>query len=279
MTALTGKTPPAGSDPADWGGQDLINTLKNLEYFLDRALDGNFADAADLHDELMAELRTLAADTGTHIPADATLAQANALLTQRFAARDGDVLARAGVDACVRAGIDIARRAGRRRRAAMTGRGEVVGLFRSGGGVPKLGVDTIDIGWRGVAGDVQAHRQHHGRAFQAVCLWSADVIDALRIEGHPVSPGSVGENVTVRGLDWPAIRPGTRLGLGSALLEVSSYATPCSQIAGSFTHRAFNRINEDDHPGWARIYGWVLRPGVVSIGDAVIVEPEARNAR
>lgn len=279
MAAMNGMNGMNGTDPSEWGGQDLVNTLKSLAYFLDRALDGDDADASDLQAELMAAFQSLADETGTRFPDHATLAQANALLTERFAARDGDVLARESVDAAVRAGIDIARRAGRRRRSTLTGTGSVVGLFRSGGGVPKLGVDTVEIAWRGVVGDAQDHRQHHGRAFQAVCLWSSEVIEALRGEGHPVSPGSVGENVTIGGLDWPAIRPGTRIGLGSAVLEISSYATPCSQIARSFTHRAFNRINEDDHPGWARVYAWVLAPGTVALGNVVTVEPEAHHGR
>ena len=261
------------TDPADWSTEDLFATLRNLEYFLDRCLDGDHADAPDLDAELMEAFRVLAADTATTIPALATLADANRLLTQRFAARDGDSLARLPAETCVRTGMAIARRAGRRRRMAMHGTGAVVGLFRSGGGVPKLGVDRVDIDWRGVDGDVQAHRQHHGRAFQAVCLWSKEVIDQLRAEGHPVQPGNAGENITVAGLDWPAIRPGTRLGLGTAVLEVSSYATPCRQIARWFSGRQFIRIDEDANPGSARVYAWVLKPGAVGVGDVVVVEP------
>ncbi len=263
----------SGTDPSEWSSQDLLNTLRHLDDFLDRYLDGDHSDAVDLDGELLAAFRVLGADTATTIPEIASSADANRLLTQRFGARDGDSLARSSVDTCVRTGIDIVRRAGRRRRADMTGTGSVVGLFRSGGGVPKVGAERVEIGWRGVEGDVQAHRQHHGRAFQAVCLWSAEVIESLQAEGHPVYPGNVGENVTVAGLDWPAIRPGTRLGLGTGVLEVSSYATPCRQIARWFTERQFIRIDEDANPGWARIYAWVLRPGTVAVGDAVVVEP------
>ena len=40
-------------------------------------------------------------------------------------------------------------------------------------------VDGIDISWSGPVGDRQRTRQHHGRPFQAVCLWSTEVIEAL----------------------------------------------------------------------------------------------------
>jgi hypothetical protein len=37
---------------------------------------------------------------------------------------------------------------------------------------------------------------------------SLELIDQLRLEGHPIVPRSVGENVTISGLDWHSIRPG-----------------------------------------------------------------------
>ena len=119
--------------------------------------------------------------------------------------------------------------------------GTVVQLNRSGGGVPKLPLPVVDVDWGGVVGDVQVNRRHHGRPFQALCLWDADVIDRFASEGHPIGYGSAGENVTVRGLDWRRVRPGVRLRLGTVRCEVSSYAVPCSQNAGWFVGRAFNR--------------------------------------
>ena len=40
--------------------------------------------------------------------------------------------------------------------------GVVAQLNRSDGGVPKTPVDRVEVGWRGVAGDRQRSRQHHG---------------------------------------------------------------------------------------------------------------------
>lgn len=143
----------------------------------------------------------------------------------------------------------------------------------SGGGVPKRPVDEAAVGHRGLAGDRQAARQHHGRPLQALCLWSTEVIDALRAEGHPIVPGLAGENLTLGGLDWATIRPGVRLRLGTVLAEVSAYATPCKKNAGWFADGDFNRMDHDRHPGWSRAYAWVREPGTVRTGDEVIVEP------
>jgi hypothetical protein len=151
--------------------------------------------------------------------------------------------------------------------------GAVVQINTSGGGVPKLAVDEVEVGYRGLLGDRQAARKHHGRPFQALCLWSADVIGALQSEGHPVAPGLAGENLTISGLDWSTLRPGVRVLAGEVLAEISAYATPCKKNAAWFAGGDFNRMQQERHPGWSRLYAWVLEPGRIRTGDAVLVEP------
>lgn len=152
--------------------------------------------------------------------------------------------------------------------------GAVAGLFASGGGVPKLPIDEAVIGYRGVDGDRQQTRRHHGRVWQALCLWSADVVDRLQREGHPIAPGRAGENVSVAGIDWTTLRPGVRLALGATVLaEVSAYAAPCKQNQAWFLDGDFGRMGHDREPGIGRIYASVLRDGVLRTGDPVIVEP------
>ena len=151
--------------------------------------------------------------------------------------------------------------------------GAVAQLNVSDGGVPKRPVRSAEVGLRGLADDRQAVRRHHGRPLQALCLWSTEVIDALRAEGHPIAPGLAGENITLAGIDWATIRPGVRLRIGGVLAEISAYATPCKNNAGWFVDRDFNRINHDHHPGWSRAYAWVREPGTIRTGDQVIVEP------
>jgi MOSC domain-containing protein YiiM/uncharacterized damage-inducible protein DinB len=156
---------------------------------------------------------------------------------------------------------------------APTQEGRVAQLNVSDGGVPKKPIEVAEVGDRGLVGDRQAARQHHGRPLQALCLWSADVIDALRAEGHPIEAGSAGENVTVAGIEWRTIRPGTQLLIGDVLAEVSAWAVPCKKNAAWFSDRDFNRMSHDRHPGWSRAYAWVREPGTIRQGDPVVVEP------
>ena len=153
-------------------------------------------------------------------------------------------------------------------------RGRLAQINVSAGGVPKRAVaDSVDIDAGGVVGDVQRNRRHHGRPFQALSLWSRDVIGALRDEGHPIEAGSAGENLTVSGLDWAAIRPGTILSIGPVRCEVTAYASPCAHNNQWFTHRDSQRIRHEQHPGWSRVYASILRPGTVAVDDEVVVEP------
>jgi len=157
--------------------------------------------------------------------------------------------------------------------AAQTG--TVAGLFVSGGGVPKSPVDEAVVGRRGVAGDRQAARQHHGRVFQALCVWSAEVVEALAEAGHPIGPGAAGENVSVRGLDWRRVRVGAPLRIGSVVAQVSAFATPCAKNARWFADRDFSRIDHDRHPGWARAYATVLGDGRIRPGDPCNVKRDS----
>jgi MOSC domain-containing protein YiiM len=152
----------------------------------------------------------------------------------------------------------------------MTGRVEAVNTSR--GGVPKQTVFEALITTHGVDGDHQKDLAHHGGTERAVVLFSLEIIHALQREGHPIATGTVGENLTVSGLDWPTIVPGTHLTIGDVELEITRYATPCNNIRGSFHDHDFLRIFQDRHPGWSRVCARVVRSGVVRPGDSISVE-------
>lgn len=144
--------------------------------------------------------------------------------------------------------------------------GRVTGLFRSRGGVPKLLVDRAMVRATGMEGDAQANRRFHGGPMRALCLYAQERLDALAAEGHPVQPGQLGENVTIAGLDWAAVRPGVLLRIGPVLAEVTGYAAPCEKIGYAFRERAFKRIGQKVNPGWSRVYVRILGEGEVVVG-------------
>ena len=151
----------------------------------------------------------------------------------------------------------------------MSDAGRIVQISVSTGGVPKLAVDAARVTAWGLEGDAHRDPEHHGGPDRAVCLYSMEVIRGLVAEGHTVRPGTLGENVTVEGLDWAAIAPGARVLLGeSVLLEVTRYTTPCLNIRAAFTGGDVGRVSQKRHPGSSRLYTRVLREGTIRTGDS-----------
>ncbi|MDP9313689.1 MAG: MOSC domain-containing protein [Chloroflexota bacterium] len=148
--------------------------------------------------------------------------------------------------------------------------GHIFSLQISRGGVPKLPIRTAVVSELGLDGDKQRDRRHHGGPERALCLFSLEEIVKLQAEGHPIFPGSTGENVTVAGMDWAALDLGACLQLGDdVLIQISSYTVPCSNIADSFQDGEFKRISQKLHPGESRLYARVLRGGTLLVGQPV----------
>ena len=155
----------------------------------------------------------------------------------------------------------------------MSNMATIVQVSVSNGGVPKLPVMEALVAENGIVGD--GHDQSpaiHGGPERALCLYSLERIEALAAEGHPIFAGATGENVTLRGLDWDAIVPGVQLRLGAGVLvEVTRYTTPCSTNARWFTRGDINRMHQNLHPGWSRVYARVLTGGTIRPGDGAEV--------
>lgn len=145
----------------------------------------------------------------------------------------------------------------------------------SHGGVPKTSVFEALFTSNGIDGDRQSDRRYHGGPDRAVVLYSLEVIDALRREGHAFAPGAAGENVTLSGIDWSAVTPGVELRIGAfeeVRLVVTRYASPCSKIASLFADGDFTRISQKVHPGWSRVCARVIAGGIVRVGDVITLE-------
>ena len=150
--------------------------------------------------------------------------------------------------------------------------GVIVSVNVSPGGVPKVPVPSARASAAGLAGDGQRNLEFHGGPDRALCLYSVERIEALQAEGHPIAPGTTGENVTIRGLDWDLVVPGTTLRVGDVAIEVTAFASPCASIRPSFADLNSNRISHKKHPGWSRVYARISGEGEIRVGDAVRVD-------
>ena len=151
--------------------------------------------------------------------------------------------------------------------------GRVVQVNVSHGGVPKRPVPAAQVTRTGLAGDKQSDLRWHGGPERAVSCLALEIIERLQREGHPIAPGSTGENLTLAGLDWRAVRPGARLRFGGGVeLEVTGFAAPCPTIRESFRNGHYERLSEKQHSGESRVYCRVLAEGELRAGESVSLE-------
>src|ERR671926_73577 len=104
--------------------------------------------------------------------------------------------------------------------------GVVHSINVSNGGVPKLPRESCFVSVNGLQGDRQRDLRYHGGPDRAVCLYSLDLIQALQAEGHAIEPGSIGENLTIAGVQWNAMVPGAKVEVGAVVLQLTDYAAP-----------------------------------------------------
>ena len=100
--------------------------------------------------------------------------------------------------------------------------------------IDKRPVDgPVKVGRLGLYADVQASREHHGGADQAVYAYSDEEARRWEAElGREIAPGLFGENLRVAGIATTDAVIGERWRVGSdVVLEVTMPRTPCSTFA------------------------------------------------
>ena len=157
--------------------------------------------------------------------------------------------------------------------------GRLLHVNVSAGGVPKLPITAGRITRLGVEGDGQREVTVHGGPHRAVSILGIEAIRRVAAEGHPIGPGTTGENLTTTGFDVSALPIGTQLEIGDeVLLELSGPANPCRTIRHSFTDLRFGRLAIAANPRDSRMYARVLREGTVRPGDRIRLRPPTTDA-
>jgi MOSC domain-containing protein YiiM len=148
--------------------------------------------------------------------------------------------------------------------------GRLLHVNVSAGGVPKLPIESGRVTRLGVDGDRQRGATVHGGPHRAVSILGIEAIRRVAAEGHPIAPGTTGENLTTEGFDVSALPVGTRLEIGDeVVLELSGPANPCRTIRHSFSDLRFGRLGMAASPADSRMYARVIREGAVRPGDAI----------
>ena len=153
----------------------------------------------------------------------------------------------------------------------------------SGHTFSKQNVDEITlITGEGVEGD--AHRgetvKHRSRVkrdptqpnLRQVHLIHNELLKELQAKGHPVVPGSMGENITTANLEVLNLPTGTVLQIGETAIEVTGLRNPCPQLNDFHPGLMEDCLGRDADGNLIRkagIMGIILQGGVIRAGDAI----------
>jgi MOSC domain-containing protein YiiM len=137
----------------------------------------------------------------------------------------------------------------------------------------------------GVEGDAHSgttvkHRSRVARDpsqpnLRQVHLVHAELLEELQSQGHPVVPGSIGENLTTSGIDLLALPQGAKLHIGAdAIVVITGLRNPCAQLdnfSAGLTGAVLDRTTDGQLVRKAGVMGVVASSGDVVPGDPITV--------
>lgn len=137
--------------------------------------------------------------------------------------------------------------------------GRILSLHAGGAGLVKAPRALLVVDTGGARGD-----RHHGRDPRRALLATGEAsYAALAAEGIPLAFGSLGENVVVRGLPATPLAAGTRLWLGTAVVEVTGPCPVCRTLVD--VHPLLPKAAHGRRGNYLR----VLQAGSARVGDPV----------
>ena len=122
-------------------------------------------------------------------------------------------------------------------------------------------------------------RDPHQPNLRQVHLIHSELFEELAVKGYAVAPGQLGENVTTQGLDLLDLPVGTRLRLGTAVVQVTGLRNPCTQLdrfAPGLMQAVLGRDADGQLVRKAGVMAVVIGGGMVCPGDGIAVELPAR---
>ncbi|HVR88813.1 MAG TPA: MOSC domain-containing protein [Candidatus Limnocylindria bacterium] len=121
-----------------------------------------------------------------------------------------------------------------------------------------------------IDGDDQSDRRVHGGDRKAVYAYASEDLAWWSAElERELAPGTLGENLTLEGVDVTGARVGERWEVGTAVLEVTQPRLPCYKLELRLELPGFiGRFIDGGRPG---AYLRIVEAGTVAAGDPVTV--------
>ena len=158
-----------------------------------------------------------------------------------------------------------------------------IGEHQEQTGIWKHPIPQAVVDAQGIRGDIQFDRRVHGGVDKALHQYAvssyARLQQAFPALAAQIVVGSMGENLTVAGMDEANVHIGDVYRIGTVTLQVSQPRNPCWKINSKFDDERLAKFIAGEF-----IHGWyyrVLEAGVMQVGDAMelIERPNAISVR
>ena len=128
-------------------------------------------------------------------------------------------------------------------------------------GTRKIEVPSINVLVNhGIVGDAHAGNWH-----RQISLLAEESIDKLRQSGMKVTPGAFAENIVTEGIELKNLLVGTKLNIGSTMLEVTQIGKECHNDC-EIKRTAGKCVMPTEG-----IFAIVLQGGIITPGDTIKV--------
>ncbi|MDM7859075.1 MOSC domain-containing protein [Alteromonas sp. ASW11-36] len=140
--------------------------------------------------------------------------------------------------------------------------------------IAKHPVESLTVYYDGTDEDEQGNKKLHGGVEKVLHQYSLASYTLFQQhfpdEATKFVPGSIGENISVVGMDDTNVRIGDVYRMGNVVLQVGSPRVPCNKISHRFGIDGLDRfVNQHAISGW---YYRVLQTGEIKVGDKVELE-------
>jgi MOSC domain-containing protein YiiM len=140
--------------------------------------------------------------------------------------------------------------------------------------IVKQPVQQLTVYFDGTDEDEQGNKKLHGGIEKVLHQYAPDnyVVFRQYFSEHSSKfvPGSIGENITVEGMNDNNVRIGDVYKMGEVMVQVGSPRVPCNKISQRYEIPNLDRfVNQHSITGW---YYRVLQTGVIRVGDTVELE-------
>lgn len=161
--------------------------------------------------------------------------------------------------------------------ALFAGKPQPLGPRGAPSSIVKNPVNSLTVHFDGTDEDEQANKRLHGGPEKVLHQFAPNHYELLRAHYPDIDfpIGSIGENISVEGMDDTNVFVGDIWKMGNVVLQVSAPRAPCNKISLRFGVKNLDQlVGNHGKTGW---YYRVIDMGTLNVGDSVTLVDRAAD--